>query len=64
MNLDQATISPATAGLKYDADYLNQLKASTPTSRPPRIPEVDPMAMDLDVATLEGTRVSFLPGYY
>jgi GC-rich sequence DNA-binding factor len=64
MNLDQATISPAVTGPKYDADYLNQLKASTPTSRPPRIPDVDPMAMDLDVASFEGTRVSFLLGYY
>lgn len=65
MNLDQATISPA-AGPKYDADYLNQLKASTPTARP-RITDVDPLAMDvepMDVVSLEGTPVSFLRSYY
>lgn len=40
-NLDQASISPHTSsGPVYDAAYLNELKASTPSSRP-RIPEGD-----------------------
>jgi GC-rich sequence DNA-binding factor len=37
-NLDQASISHTSSGPVYDAAYLNELKASTPSSRP-RIPE-------------------------
>ena len=33
LNFDHATIS-TNRGLTYDQTYLNQLKASTPTSRP------------------------------
>ncbi|TFK40869.1 nineteen complex-related protein 2-domain-containing protein [Crucibulum laeve] len=51
LNLEQATISPAR-GPTYDQAYLNQLKASTPTSRPPR-PAGGPydadMSMDVSV---------------
>jgi GC-rich sequence DNA-binding factor len=40
-NLDQASISPHTdRGPVYDEAYLNELKASTPSSRP-RLPEGD-----------------------
>ncbi|KAI9512388.1 nineteen complex-related protein 2-domain-containing protein [Russula earlei] len=40
-NLDQASISPRTTrGPVYDEAYLNELKASTPSSRP-RVPEGD-----------------------
>lgn len=40
-NLDQASISSHTnRGPVYDAAYLNELKASTPSSRP-RLPEGD-----------------------
>ena len=45
-NLDQASISPRSqAGPTYDKAYLNQLKASTPTSRPP-LPTNDPYDAD------------------
>ncbi|KAF9483419.1 hypothetical protein BDN70DRAFT_873928 [Pholiota conissans] len=52
-NLEQATIS--SNGPKYDAAYLKELKAATPTARPPQPSNADPydadMSMDLDDTT-------------
>jgi hypothetical protein len=53
-SLDQASISPrSNGGPTYSQAYLNELKASTPTSRPP-IPPSDPydadMSMDVDMS--------------
>ena len=44
-SLDQATIS----GPIYDAAYLKELKASTPTSRPPLPSNSDPYDADMSV---------------
>jgi GC-rich sequence DNA-binding factor len=48
--LEQATIS--SSGPKYDAAYLKELKATTPSARPPGSSNVDPydanMSVDLD----------------
>ena len=53
LNLDQATISPHR-GPTYDQEYLKELKASTPTSRP--IVASDPydadMSMDVGDASM------------
>ncbi|KAJ7159856.1 nineteen complex-related protein 2-domain-containing protein [Mycena crocata] len=46
-NLDQASISPHR-GPTYDQAYLNQLKASTPSSRAP-LPSVDPYDADMSM---------------
>ncbi|KAF5375932.1 hypothetical protein D9615_008279 [Tricholomella constricta] len=54
LNLEQATISP-NRGPTYDQAYLKELKASTPTSRPPPIsdPNDADMIMDVDeISTL------------
>lgn len=53
-SLDQASISPrSNGGPTYDQAYLNQLKASTPTSRP-TLPGNDSydadMSMDVDMS--------------
>ncbi|KAI5896867.1 uncharacterized protein SCHCODRAFT_02491843 [Schizophyllum commune H4-8] len=48
-NLDQASITPQSSAPKYDQNYLNELKANTPTARPTFAADVDPeMAMDVD----------------
>ncbi|KAL1760388.1 nineteen complex-related protein 2-domain-containing protein [Schizophyllum commune] len=48
-NLDQASITPQSSAPKYDQNYLNELKANTPTARPTFATDVDPeMAMDVD----------------
>jgi GC-rich sequence DNA-binding factor len=53
-NLDQATISTHTArGPVYDEAYLNELKASTPSSRP-RIPEGGVHGDDTPVLSMQG----------
>ncbi|KAG5653109.1 hypothetical protein H0H81_002256 [Sphagnurus paluster] len=51
LNLEQATISRPT----YDQAYLNELKASTPSSRPPPVGEYDAdITMDVDqVASMD-----------
>lgn len=46
-NLDQASISPHR-GPTYDQAYINQLKASTPSSRAP-VPIGDPYDADMSV---------------
>ena len=68
-SLDQATISRPV----YDAAYLKELKASTPTSRPPLPSNSDPydadMSMDFgDVSMLsmdeeigQSSRLFYLP---
>jgi len=49
-SLDQATISTmSNGGPKYDAAYLKELKASTPTSRPPLPTNVDPYDADMSM---------------
>ncbi|KAF9013201.1 nineteen complex-related protein 2-domain-containing protein [Cyathus striatus] len=57
LNLDQATISPSR-GPTYDKKYLEQLKASTPTGRPPR-PSQDAydadMSMDVSMNVEDST---------
>ena len=45
LSLDQATISRPI----YDAAYLKELKASTPTSRPPLPSNLDPYDADMSV---------------
>lgn len=67
ISLDQATISP-NRGPKYDKAYLNDLKASTPTSRPP-IPVADPydadMSMDMGDVSMQSVDLDIgnLPHY-
>ena len=73
-SLDQATISTSNGGPRYDAAYLKELKASTPTSRPPLPTNVDPydadMSMDIgdmSVQTIDmdvGTRAASFIGVY
>jgi len=46
--LDQATIS-VNEGPKYDAAYLQELKASTPSARPPRPVDVDSYDADMSI---------------
>ncbi|KDR82497.1 hypothetical protein GALMADRAFT_134104 [Galerina marginata CBS 339.88] len=46
--LDQATIS-VNDSPKYDAAYLRELKASTPTARPPQPSEIDPYDADMSM---------------
>ncbi|RDB19034.1 GC-rich sequence DNA-binding factor 2 [Hypsizygus marmoreus] len=48
LNLEQATISP-NRGPTYDQAYLKELKASTPTSRPPDISDSYDADMSMDV---------------
>jgi Nineteen complex-related protein 2 len=48
-SLDQATISTSNGGPRYDAAYLKELKASTPTSRPPLPTNVDPYDADMSM---------------
>ena len=45
LTLDQATISRPI----YDAAYLKELKASTPTARPPLPSNTDPYDADMSV---------------
>lgn len=45
--LEQATIS--SSGPKYDAAHLKELKATTPSARPPRPSNVDPYDADMSV---------------
>ncbi|KAG6905475.1 hypothetical protein DXG01_002492 [Tephrocybe rancida] len=47
LNLDKATIS--NRGPTYDKAYLNELKASTPSSRPPPVPDPYDADMSMDV---------------
>ncbi|KAF6755800.1 nineteen complex-related protein 2-domain-containing protein [Ephemerocybe angulata] len=50
LNLEQASISPSRP--TYDQAYLNELKATTPTSRPPQYASADAdMSMDVEVST-------------
>ncbi|KAL1745260.1 nineteen complex-related protein 2-domain-containing protein [Schizophyllum fasciatum] len=52
-NLDQATITPQSSGPRYDQNYLNELKASTPTTRPSFAANNDSeLAMDVDSANM------------
>ncbi|KAF5360932.1 hypothetical protein D9756_004921 [Leucocoprinus leucothites] len=60
-NLDQATITPSS-GPRYDQAYLNELKASTPSARPPTNndtvstpDEHDPSIQIVDVEMEEAT---------
>ncbi|KAG5646496.1 hypothetical protein DXG03_003261 [Asterophora parasitica] len=48
LNLEQATIS-AGRGPTYDQAYLRELKASTPTSRPPPISDTNGEEIPMDV---------------
>jgi GC-rich sequence DNA-binding factor len=48
-SLDQATISTSNGSPRYDAAYLKELKASTPTSRPPLPTNVDPYDADMSM---------------
>jgi len=48
-SLDQATISTSNGSPRYDAAYLKELKASTPTSRPPLPSDVDPYDADMSM---------------
>ncbi|KAF8073909.1 nineteen complex-related protein 2-domain-containing protein [Lyophyllum atratum] len=48
LNLEQATISP-NRGPTYDQAYLKELKASTPSSRPPPVSDVYDADMSMDV---------------
>lgn len=45
LDLDQATIA-GNRGPSYDQAYLNELKASTPSARPP-LPETDSYGADV-----------------
>ncbi|TRM64154.1 nineteen complex-related protein 2-domain-containing protein [Schizophyllum amplum] len=49
-NLDQASITAQSTGPRYDQNYLNELKANTPTSRPSFSADAydADMAMDVD----------------
>jgi GC-rich sequence DNA-binding factor len=48
--LDQATISQRSNGAPiYDKTYLSELKASTPSSRPPPLPENDSIDVDMSI---------------
>lgn len=66
MSLDQATISP-NRGPRYDKAYLNDLKASTPTSRPP-ISAADPydadMSMDLGDVSMQSVDFDIGSSYH
>ena len=55
--LDQATISTTNDSPRYDAAYLKELKASTPTARPPMPTNVDfydaDVSMDLGDVSIQ-----------
>ncbi|EIN12920.1 hypothetical protein PUNSTDRAFT_97886 [Punctularia strigosozonata HHB-11173 SS5] len=56
-SLDQANISAQSTGPVYDAAYLSQLKASTPTTRP-RLATEESTDVSMDVDDASGQRVS------